>query len=224
MKALVLAAFAALSATAASALPVTFDLTSPSYTIVAQNATVTSDKGTTAQIRGYASSGNLLESTRSDPFGSAPGGVFVPTFGANVAFFGCGDRGCQTLELLFPTKVRLLSVTVNNLIGFSSGDPATPAPRTVNAFFNIGTYNSGAMTVAADGLPPISPTTFDFSSVFGAEGTLLSIGTAPGGISIRSITVEDPLAVPLPASAWLLFGSVGGIGALRAMVRRRRAA
>ena len=213
MKVLVLAAVAVLTAHAASALSVNFDLTKPAFqTFDSFNGeTLTSDRGTTATMRAFAAAGNLQSTGTQDKFGAGTRSTLA-TDGNTVAVFGCADSGtadCSTLRFFFPTPVTLQSISWN----------AFARDVAVRVF-----AGSAPVSDFADGTyPPGLPEVINFT---GQDPiTELSIqALIRGSISIRSITVDDPLAVPLPASAWLLFGSVGGIGALRAMVRRRRAA
>ena len=217
LRRLIVGAIPALFATSAAAVPVTFDLTKPSFILFdsANGETLTSDLGTTATMRAYSGLGNLRLTGTQDVYGAATHDVLASD-GETVAVFACAESGsadCAALRYFFPTDVTLLSIEVT-VFGRDEGMVVfADASNLGNSFFQ-GQYPT----------PPVSVIDYtnNPNNVMTRE---LGIRALLGGsISIKSITVDDPsaVAVPEPATSMLLLFGLAGLGITTA--RRRKLA
>ena len=165
-----------------------------------------------------------------DNFGSGPDLAF--TFfnqgidgGIQRPLFGFGTQSRNEAQFVFQNPVRLLSLTFTlyaeapNIEVFARRAGETISDR-FDFFFSGGPPNDGT-GIGPDDVPPRQTVTFDPSDPLRSEISMFSLGQP--GAALVSITVDDPSLppIPLPAAAWLL---LGGLGALGAVARKRRAA
>lgn len=205
----------------ARALPVTavFDLTSPTSTIVAPaggTAVFTADTGIKfSAYGGYRpslGSGILPADVRTGPGGTGVYGDTIVNSFEYFDFFGPSKSDGTPL----PGKWTAFSVAGNA----ASADPfvvelrRATAPDDSPLFFTISPADFGK--------------TLRFTTDFARDQTwTLTLSNNNALFTIRSLEYtydsDDIGTIPLPAGAWLLLGSVGGVGMLRAFARRRTA-
>ncbi len=184
-------------------------------------ATFTGEFGRTIEIVTFLSGGSTT-GYALDTFGSGPRIGDTVLFGQR-AFFNFGNTGGPLVDYRFGSAVELVSATFtlynpqqNLEIDFRSD--GTNARRE-QYFFSTDAYDD----LAAN--PPSVPpeTTILFDNTFPLVDQLFMRSFGGQGAALKTLVIDDPAIapIPLPATAWLL---LGGLGALAAFARRRRAA
>lgn len=191
--------------------------------------TFTGDRGRQLDVV-VLTPGGQRRAYRYDNFGSGPDLAFT-NFDQGIdpniqrPLFGFGTETRNEAQFVFQNPVRLLSLTFALYAEAPNIEVrARRAGETItdnfDFFFSGGPPNDGA-GIGPNDVPPRRTVTFEPTDPLRSQITMFSKGVP--GAALVSITVDDPslAPIPLPAAAWML---LGGLGALGAVARRRRAA
>lgn len=227
-------AFAALTATSASASVIVLDFEGVNSTYPTFDYAFVQDfyNGGTSSAGTSGPNVGVGFSDNAQAICLNTAGVFC----SNTARGGLGDPNSQRGGLFFLSGVEtFMNVVAGFTTGFSFFYTAPFQAGSVSVFDGL----SGTGTQLATLTLPTTPSTCDssFSATFcpfvttgvGFEGTARSVSFAGvadqivfDDITFGSVTPGQPMApIPLPAAGWLL---VGGLGALAAVRRRKQAA